>query len=186
MTGLTKWVECDECFGTGEVVSGGVRYGGACDRCGGAGGYEVEVEKPPRDDTGKTEDGLHDLSLKSLLKQMREDALLEAEKAIIARVAGYDPRNQRAGIAATHMAALTVRRIRTGETATAYAGFEVVSSELLDAFKGATASLAAAIALLERGGKKAAPSDTMFEQMLTDYRNALARVRVAVVYEEKT
>lgn len=184
MTVLTKWVECDECFGTGEVVSGGVRYGGECDRCGGAGGYEVEVEKPPRDDAGETEDGLHDLSLTALLKQMREDALLEAEKAIVARIASY-PRDQRAGIASTHMAALTVRRIRTGETATVYAGFEVVPSELLDAFKGATASLAAAISLLERGGKKAAPSDTMFEQMLTDYRNALARVRVAMVYKEK-
>jgi hypothetical protein len=33
------------------------------------------------------------------------------------------------------------------------------------------ASLAAAISLLEKGGKKAAPSDKMFEQMLTDYRN---------------
>jgi len=37
------------------------------------------------------------------------------------------------------------------------------------------ASLAAAISLLERGGKKAAPSD----KMLDDYRGALARFRDA-------
>lgn len=42
------------------------------------------------------------------------------------------------------------------------------------------ASLAAAISLLERGGKKAAPSDKMFEQMLTDYRNSLERARTAL------
>ena len=42
------------------------------------------------------------------------------------------------------------------------------------------ASLAAAISLLERGGKKAAPSDKMFEQMLVDYRNSLERARAAL------
>lgn len=42
------------------------------------------------------------------------------------------------------------------------------------------ASLAAAISLLERGGKKAAPSDLMFEQMLADYRNALEVGRAAL------
>jgi hypothetical protein len=42
------------------------------------------------------------------------------------------------------------------------------------------ASLAAAISLLERGGKaakKAAPSDKMFDQMLVDYRRALDAAR---------
>lgn len=39
------------------------------------------------------------------------------------------------------------------------------------------ASLAAAISLLERGGKKAAPSDKMFDQMLADYRGSLERAR---------
>lgn len=39
------------------------------------------------------------------------------------------------------------------------------------------ASLAAAISLLERGGKKAAGSDKMFEQMLCDYRASLQRAR---------
>ncbi len=39
------------------------------------------------------------------------------------------------------------------------------------------ASLAAAISLLERGGKKAAPSDKMFYQMLKDYRESLDAFR---------
>jgi hypothetical protein len=45
------------------------------------------------------------------------------------------------------------------------------------------ASLAAAISLLERGGraaKKAAPSDKMFDQMLTDYRKSLSSARTAL------
>jgi hypothetical protein len=45
------------------------------------------------------------------------------------------------------------------------------------------ASLAAAISLLERGGKaakKAAPSDKMFDQMLTDYRKSLTAARAAL------
>ncbi len=47
------------------------------------------------------------------------------------------------------------------------------------------ASLAAAISLLERGGKsakKAAASDKMFDQMLSDYRKSLANFRA--VYAE--
>jgi uncharacterized protein YqeY len=44
-----------------------------------------------------------------------------------------------------------------------------------DPIMGLIASLAAAISLLERTpkAKKAAPSDTMFEMMLSDYRKAL-------------
>ena len=45
------------------------------------------------------------------------------------------------------------------------------------------AHLAAAISLLEKGGKaakKAAPSDTMFDIMLQDYRNSLSRARDAL------
>lgn len=48
---------------------------------------------------------------------------------------------------------------------------------------GVMASLAAAISLLERGGKaakKAAPSDKMFDQMLIDYKSALERARKAL------
>ena len=42
------------------------------------------------------------------------------------------------------------------------------------------ASLAAAISLLERGGRRAAPSDKMFEQMLKDYRKALKEARAVL------
>ena len=45
------------------------------------------------------------------------------------------------------------------------------------------AHLAAAISLLERGGKaakKAAPSDKMFDQMLLDYKKALSDARAAL------
>ena len=40
-----------------------------------------------------------------------------------------------------------------------------------------SASLAAAISLLERSPKTAAPSDRMFDQMLQDYRASLGRAR---------
>lgn len=49
--------------------------------------------------------------------------------------------------------------------------------------------LAAAISLLEKGGKaakKAAPSDKMFDQMLKDYRSSLSRARAALKSQEPT
>lgn len=51
-----------------------------------------------------------------------------------------------------------------------------------DPMVAAVASLAAAISLLERTpkAKKAAPSDKMFDQMLADYRKALAEARDAL------
>lgn len=51
---------------------------------------------------------------------------------------------------------------------------------LREASIGCAAALAAAISLLERGGRKAAPSDRMFAQMLEDYRRALADTRAAL------
>ena len=42
------------------------------------------------------------------------------------------------------------------------------------------ASLDAAISLLERTPKKAAPSDKMFDQMLADYRASLERARASL------
>jgi hypothetical protein len=48
-----------------------------------------------------------------------------------------------------------------------------MTDEQHQAFIGVMASLAAAISLLEKGGKKAAPSDKMFAQMLADYKAAL-------------
>lgn len=52
-----------------------------------------------------------------------------------------------------------------------------MDKECRDAFIACAASLAAAISLLERGGKKAAPSDKMFNMMLDDYRRALEAAR---------
>jgi hypothetical protein len=43
-----------------------------------------------------------------------------------------------------------------------------------------TACLVAAVSLLERGGKKAAPSNKMFDQMIVDYKNCIERARAAL------
>lgn len=51
---------------------------------------------------------------------------------------------------------------------------------LREALLHTTASLAAAISLLERGSKKAAPSDKMFDMMLADYRKALASAQTTL------
>ena len=54
---------------------------------------------------------------------------------------------------------------------------------LVEALLDTAAHLAAAISLLERGGKaakKAAPSDRMFDQMLNYYRASLTRARAAL------
>jgi hypothetical protein len=45
---------------------------------------------------------------------------------------------------------------------------------------GVLAGFVASVELLERGGKKAAPSDKMFAQMLKDYKNRIERGRAAV------
>ena len=48
-------------------------------------------------------------------------------------------------------------------------------------------SLAAAISILENGGKKAVASDRMFEQMMTDYRKSLEDFRATLTsIEEKS
>jgi hypothetical protein len=51
---------------------------------------------------------------------------------------------------------------------------------LREALMAVTSSLAAAISLLECGGKaakKAAPSDRMFDQMMRDYKKSFERAR---------
>lgn len=51
------------------------------------------------------------------------------------------------------------------------------------------AHLAAAISLLERGGKaakKAAPSDKMFDQMIRDYKRSLNKARTALTQTKDT
>jgi len=57
-------------------------------------------------------------------------------------------------------------------------------AELEAALKDATAHLVAAVSLLERGGKKATPSNKMFEQMLDDHKNSIERGRAAYLGEK--
>ena len=57
---------------------------------------------------------------------------------------------------------------------------EAKLAKAVEAVIDAGASLAAAISLLEKGGKKAAPSNKMFDQMLADYRNSLERTRTTL------
>jgi hypothetical protein len=55
--------------------------------------------------------------------------------------------------------------------------------DLLKALINTAGHLAAAISLLEAGGKaakKAAPSDKMFDQMLKDYKASLSRAHAAI------
>lgn len=49
--------------------------------------------------------------------------------------------------------------------------------ELPDELMSCVASLAAAISLLENGGKKAAASDKMFALMIEDYKKSLSNAR---------
>jgi predicted nuclease with TOPRIM domain len=57
-------------------------------------------------------------------------------------------------------------------------------AELEAALKDATVHLIAAVSLLESGGKKGAPSNKMFEQMLVDYKNGIERARAALKGEK--
>jgi hypothetical protein len=69
------------------------------------------------------------------------------------------------------------------DAASANARFIAAAPDLLRTLVDTAAHLAAAISLLEKGGKaakKAAPSDKMFDQMLKDYRASLSRARAAV------
>ena len=57
---------------------------------------------------------------------------------------------------------------------------ETKLAKAVEAAIDAGASLAAAISLLEKGSKKAAPSNKMFDQMLADYRASLERTRTTL------
>jgi uncharacterized coiled-coil DUF342 family protein len=57
-------------------------------------------------------------------------------------------------------------------------------AELEAALKDTTVCLLAAVSLLESGGKKAAPSNKMFDQMLVDYKNGVERARAALGEKE--
>jgi hypothetical protein len=54
------------------------------------------------------------------------------------------------------------------------------AAELEEVSKNLLASLVAATSLLEKGGKKAAPSDKMFAIMLKDYEASIERGRAAL------
>jgi len=58
-------------------------------------------------------------------------------------------------------------------------------AELETALVDVTARLVAAVSLLERGGKKAAPSNKMFDQMIVDYKNCIERSRAALNGEKR-
>ena len=58
------------------------------------------------------------------------------------------------------------------------------NARLREALIDTLASLVASVDLLECGGKKAAPSDKMFEQMLVDYKNTIERGRYAAAIRE--
>lgn len=57
-------------------------------------------------------------------------------------------------------------------------------AELDAALVDVTARLVAAVSLLERGGKKAAPSNRMFNQIIVDYKNCIERSRAALKGEK--
>jgi hypothetical protein len=56
-----------------------------------------------------------------------------------------------------------------------------VNQELVEALEDVTAHLVGAHELIQNGGEKAAPSNTMFMQMLKDYEKAIDTGRTALV-----
>ena len=69
---------------------------------------------------------------------------------------------------------------RIEELTNCVAVLEAKLEKAVEAGVDVAASLNAAISLLERGGKKAAPSDKMFNQMLADYNLSLDRFRTTL------
>lgn len=57
--------------------------------------------------------------------------------------------------------------------------------ELQERLTDVEASLVAAVSLLKRGSKKAAPSDKIFDQMIADYEGSIERARAALRKQEK-
>jgi len=54
-------------------------------------------------------------------------------------------------------------------------------AKAVEALIDTTSHLVAALSLLEQGGKKAAPSDKMFDQMLRDYAASINRSRAVLL-----
>jgi len=68
----------------------------------------------------------------------------------------------------------------TAEAADRIEELEAKLAKAVSASVDTAASLVAAISLLEKGGKKAAPSNKMFDQMMADYRASLERTRTTL------
>ena len=68
----------------------------------------------------------------------------------------------------------------TAARETAEAALAETRERLEEAAKDALASLVAAVSLLKRSSKKAAPSDAMFDQMIVDYEASIDRTRAAL------
>lgn len=65
------------------------------------------------------------------------------------------------------------------QVGSADAALIAAAPDLLEALKSTTAALAAALHLLECGGRQAAASDRMFQQMLVDYKAAIKTAQAA-------
>lgn len=98
--------------------------------------------------------------------------------AMLCAFNGITPEQAPAGFRSFANPAMARAWRRVADAARAHLDARV--AELDEALVDVTASLVAAISLLERGGKaakKAAPSDRMFDQMLVDYQASVDRAR---------
>ena len=113
----------------------------------------------------------------------RRLALAEAEAAYSAALAEVSKLDQRIKAVEGRRAIITGRRLEGKIDAAEAAEFAALQGDaeaLRESLLNTAASLAAAISLLERGSKKAAPSDKMFDMMLSDYRKTLASARTTL------
>ncbi len=60
-----------------------------------------------------------------------------------------------------------------------------IQENIIKALKRTTASLVAAVSLLEHSGPSAAPSDKMFTVMITDYKKAIKAGQEAIEATQK-
>jgi hypothetical protein len=114
------------------------------------------------------------------LAQSAEIEALKAENARIVRImkVPLSVRETEAREAAEAQAATL--KVELNATAACLHTYVERAEALREALITSAAALAAAISLLERGGKKAASSDKMFAQILDDYRKALGTARAAL------
>ena len=88
--------------------------------------------------------------------------------------------NREAGVRTADMALIAEAPALASEVIALRAGAAASAARinaLEEALVDVSASLIAAISLLDGGGKKAAASDKMFEIMLSDYQDSVSRAR---------